>query len=529
MKRIFSLLSKQHVGAKASIILAFFTLLSQILALVRDMTLARMVGVGTNLDIYFSAFRIPDMIYVILSSLVAATVLVPLLHHEEKKGKSYEYVFVQSVMSFVFLMGVVIIGLVYVLLPYIASSAMPGLSIGDTNTYIHVSRILLLSPALLTLSALFASINQKIGAYISFGITGVVYNLGIILGTIFLYPNFGVEGLVMGVVIGCVLHLLSQIIGAKDYLKHLSLFPRKISFAFVKELAVFAFPRSAALFFAQLQMFLLVGFLSYAGIGAVSSFYFAYNLQSVFLSLIGASISVAVFSTLSRSIVLEEYETYQHTLRSGIQTILFLSVPATAISLLLSQNIVDIAYGSRAHTSELSNYIPLLFSIAVASILFQSLGLLFARAHYAARSSRVPLIAQIVPSVLFVVYGLLVQNNLVMGDEVLVAGMIVFALGAIVQFCILAVTLPHRKGASLYNVREISHFILGGIIASGLSYVVNIYISKTFILYSFFAILTKSVCITLLFIAIYSIYLLLVRSEEYLKYIKIFHTKIYNS
>ena len=64
---------------EAAYILALAAFGSQILALVRDRLFASQFGAGETLDIYYAAFRIPDILYVFIASFVATTVLIPFI------------------------------------------------------------------------------------------------------------------------------------------------------------------------------------------------------------------------------------------------------------------------------------------------------------------------------------------------------------------------------------------------------------------------------------------------------------------
>src|ERR1700722_326866 len=80
VKKILNLFGKEIDGLhEAAYLLAAATVASQILALVRDRLLAYYFGAGHTLDLYYSSFRISDMIYATISSMVAASVLVPFL------------------------------------------------------------------------------------------------------------------------------------------------------------------------------------------------------------------------------------------------------------------------------------------------------------------------------------------------------------------------------------------------------------------------------------------------------------------
>src|ERR1019366_10281598 len=62
---------------QAAYLLAGLTLASQILALLRDRTFAHTFGAGQTLDLYYAAFRVPDLVFALVSSLVSAYVLLP--------------------------------------------------------------------------------------------------------------------------------------------------------------------------------------------------------------------------------------------------------------------------------------------------------------------------------------------------------------------------------------------------------------------------------------------------------------------
>src|SRR3989339_2231642 len=78
VNRIITFLNKEFRGVnEAALLLGGFAFLSQILGLIRDRTLAHIVGAGPMLDIYYAAFRIPDFLYISIASLASVTVLMP--------------------------------------------------------------------------------------------------------------------------------------------------------------------------------------------------------------------------------------------------------------------------------------------------------------------------------------------------------------------------------------------------------------------------------------------------------------------
>src|SRR3989344_2712386 len=78
MNRVLRLLSFEVRGVQSAVyVLAVFALLSSLLALFRDRLLAGAFGAGTELDLYYAAFRIPDFLFVALGALVSVYVLIP--------------------------------------------------------------------------------------------------------------------------------------------------------------------------------------------------------------------------------------------------------------------------------------------------------------------------------------------------------------------------------------------------------------------------------------------------------------------
>src|SRR5437773_2179258 len=62
---------------QAEYLLAALTLASQALALLRDRAFAHTFGVSPSLDLYYAAFRVPDLVFALVASLVSAYVLIP--------------------------------------------------------------------------------------------------------------------------------------------------------------------------------------------------------------------------------------------------------------------------------------------------------------------------------------------------------------------------------------------------------------------------------------------------------------------
>lgn len=411
VKRFFKIMGKEISGLhEAAYLLAFFALLSQILALVRDKLLAYHFGAGHILDIYYSAFRIPDLIFVSIASVVSASVLVPFFidrfHNDNDKGKR----FIDSVFSAFFLIIIFVSALTYIFIPDLVKLLLPGFTNDPyLGELIDATRILLLSPIFLGLSNFFSSITQMRKRFLVYALSPVIYNIGIIFGIIFLYPIYGLMGLIWGVVIGAFMHMAIQIpfILSSDIIPSLKL---KIHFNDIKKVVLVSFPRTITLSSNQLASFFLVSLASLMSGGSISIFNLAFNLQSVPMTIIGVSYSSAIFPTLSKFFVENNKEDFLKQMIDSARHIVFWSIPITVLFIVLRAQIVRTIYGAGKFDWPDTRLTAAALAIFIVSAIGQSLILLFVRAYYAEGKTIKPLSINIISAGIIVVLGYLLTK-----------------------------------------------------------------------------------------------------------------------
>src|SRR3989344_4863127 len=143
--RLIAALGREIKGLhEAAYLLAAFAVLSQLLALVRDKILAFMFGASSALVVYYGAFRIPDLLFVSIGSLVSASVLLPYFVERFSSGEDSGKRFLDSIFSIFFIAMTLSCAVVFVLMPQIANVLIPGLAQGQfANDFILSARIML--------------------------------------------------------------------------------------------------------------------------------------------------------------------------------------------------------------------------------------------------------------------------------------------------------------------------------------------------------------------------------------------------
>ncbi len=405
VKKIFNIFNKEITGLhEAAYLLAFFAFLSQLLALVRDRIFAGTFGAGHTLDIYYSSFRIPDFIFVTIGSLVSLSVMVPFIIDKLKNSKDDARDFIRSIFLFFSILIISVSIIAFFLIPYIAPAIFKGL--GSYDELIKMSRILLLSPILLGLSNMFASITQVGKRFLVYALCPLFYNLGIILGVLILYPIFGIYGLALGVVLGAFMHLAIQIPFIIES-GLFTIFPIKINFNLIKKSILISVPRTITLGMTQLSIIALLGIASFMKDGSITVFSFAMNLQNVPLSIIGVSYSIAAFPTLAKCFSCGNREEFLSHIISGARHIIFWSIPVSILFVVLRAQIVRTIYGAGEFSWSSTRLTAATLAIFAISVVAQSLVLLFIRGYYAMGNTKKSLYTSLITGISSIVFSLM--------------------------------------------------------------------------------------------------------------------------
>ncbi len=392
VRRLFERIAAPVRGLhQAAYLLAALTLASQALALLRDRTFAHSFGAGQTLDLYYAAFRVPDLVFALVSSLVSAYVIIPRITGMDRDATRR---LLSESASFLFGLGGAICVVLAVFMPQFLGFLYPDLAASPQQAeFVLLARMLLIQPILLGLSGILGSVTQVHRRFTLFAISPVLYNLGIILGTIFFYPLWGLPGIGVGVIIGAIAYLAVNI----PVVLEAGVMPRlcaptwKLMASVVRD----SVPRSLALGMGSITMLVLTALASRVGTGAISVFTFASNLEAVPLGLIGASYAVAAFPALSEASALERREEFTGILSASARHVILWSLVALGLIVVLRAHLVRVILGTGAFDWNATRLTAALLATLAVSLVAQGLVLLFSRALYAVHQSWRPFIYQV--------------------------------------------------------------------------------------------------------------------------------------
>ncbi|OGI82326.1 hypothetical protein A3E33_00630 [Candidatus Nomurabacteria bacterium RIFCSPHIGHO2_12_FULL_40_77] len=415
MEKILRIFGKESISInQAALFLGFFTLISQILALFRDRSLAHFVGPGQQLDAYYAAFRVPDLIFICVASLAGATVLIPFLAAKmparqlsggdgDKTDEAKKYL--SDIFTVFFIVMISVSILAFLLMPYLVSFIAPGFTPVFQAKLVALSRIMLFSPILMGLSNLFGTVTQFFHKFFIYALSPIFYNIGIIVGVVFLYPIFDIYGLAIGVVFGAFMHFVIQVFASSScgFTPKFSLFPFAVNFKDIKKVAVTSLPRTLGLAFNNIALIFIISFASFLKVGSISVFNFSFNLQSVPLNIIGISYAVAAFPTLAKVVSLGKMDEFKNHLKSAARAIVFWSMPVIFLFIVVRAQIVRVILGSGNFSWDNTRLVAACLAVFSVSILAQGMITLLSRAYYANGDTKTPLIVNFSCSILIII------------------------------------------------------------------------------------------------------------------------------
>lgn len=377
----------------AALLIAFAGVASRFLGFLRDRILASQFGAGDVLDAYYAAFRLPDLVYgfLVLGALSAAFVPIftELVSQEKREeawrltsGVLHTTLFSLGLFSF--------FGIIFA--SYITDFLAPGFSAEKQASVTTLTRIMLLSPLFLSVSAVFGGVLVSFKQFAAYSFAPFFYNVGIIFGAVFLTKYFGPAGLGWGVVLGSFFHMVVQYPSLK-----------RAGFRFqwglwnawkdeqVRRVLKLMIPRSLGMAVNQISLLVMTIFASTLVSGSLASFTLANNIQSVPLGLFGIAFSLAAFPSLSLFAAKKNDKDFFLMFSGTARKILFFVVPLSIFMIIFRAQCVRVILGSgnfdwqdTITTFEVLKFLSL-------SLFAQSLVPLFARAFFALQNTKTPL------------------------------------------------------------------------------------------------------------------------------------------
>ena len=399
-------------GRSAAIVGAAFVA-SRVLGLLREVILGYRFGTSSEYDAYVSAFRVPDLLFLVVMSGAFGAAFIPIFGgYLENNDPERAWRLASAVVTRAAVAIVVLALITFVLAdPIMRHVVAPDLPDDVLPLAVRTMRILLLSPVFLGLGIAAKGILEAQHQFTLPALSPVFYNVAIIIAALLLAPEHGIEGVAVGVVIGALLHLGVQIpglIGTGIRLR--PTFDGAVDG--LAEVGRLLLPRVIGLAAFQLNFVAMTYLASGAGEGRVSALNYAWQMMMLPHGVIALSISTVVFPTMARQYQTGRIDEVQRTFSQALMPMLFLTIPASIGLFELRTALPQAVFQFGAFDANSTALVSPAVAFLALGLLWYAIVELLTRFYYAMKDTRTPVIAGIVIIVINIVLGALLVDSL---------------------------------------------------------------------------------------------------------------------
>ncbi len=379
--------------ARAASIVMIAFVLSRALGLLREMVIGRQFGTSPELDAYLAAFRIPDFLFYLIAGGALGSAFIPVFTtHLAEKKEDEAWRLASAIMNLVALAVTVAALVAAILAPILVRYIIaPGFQPAQHALTVELVRVMMISTVLFAISGLLMAILNSYQHFTLPAFAPVVYNLAIIFGALVLapLPGMGIHGLVVGLVIGAILHLGIQV---PALARHGGAYWPILGLDLpgVREVAQLMGPRVLGLAAIQINFIVNTALASTLQEGSVAALNYAWLLMLLPQGIFAQAVATVAFPTFSEQAARGETAELRHTLSSLLRLILFLTIPASVGLYLLRAPLIQLLLQRGNFTLQstemtawaLQFYAPGLFAHSAVEIV--------TRAFYALHDTRTP-------------------------------------------------------------------------------------------------------------------------------------------
>ena len=520
MGRVRSTVTKinQRLNVKlAATILAGSTLLSSLLGFFRDRLLNSaympsengvLAGYPVGLDAYTAAFMVPDFMFAVLVSGALSVTFIPVFNERWVKGnKQSAWQISSSMINFMALItmaaSVLIIIFADPLMKYLIA---PGLSESGHALAVSMMQVIAVNPFIFAVAAVIASIQQAVGRFMFCALAPMLYNVGIIIGTVWFTGGVnlfgwqifdgGIMGVALGVVLGSFLQLIVSAVGLAglgfDY--NFKIYWRNKGFRKVLSLLP---ARSVDQGMDYVVSLVEVNLASRLADGTVRAYQQALTLHMMPINLIGVAISNAAFPQLTEHLGEGRNDLFQKDLRSLLRIIFWMALPVSVVIFFTRGYVVHFIRNGG------NQLIAGILGCLVVAILFRTIYHMAARAFYARQDTKTPLYISIFSITLNIILAIVLSMVLKMGAYGLAWAQ---STVAVLEVVVLLAVMNHQmpKLFDMTFVRAIFKMMIAGTITGVVCYIAVLIMPFRYHDDSFFSAFPKFVIISLVSFGAYA-------------------------
>lgn len=373
----------------SSLIVIFLFGLGKITGLVRLLLVANTFGTSSEYDAFVAANQLPELFFTLIAGGALAAAFIPVYSQYLTGARDREAArLANTILTLVLLVLGGICLVAAILAPWITSRLLvPGFTPEQQELTAVLMRVILIQTTLFGISGVLSSILNAHQHFALPALAPVALDIGYVFGLFALVPEMGVMGLAWGTVLGGVLHILIQVPALLKY--KIGYHPAlAMHMTGVQEIIHLMGPRIVTLGVIQLADLFIIRLTSQLPEGSTSGYFYGYTFMQFPETLLGTAVAIVVFPTLAELYNSGDIEGLKRTAVNTLRIILFLTIPAAVLMVLLGRPALSLLFAPEAVAVIFA--VLLVFSIRLVS---EAANEIVARLFYARHNTRTPMFA----------------------------------------------------------------------------------------------------------------------------------------
>lgn len=380
----------------SSMSITFLTAVSIGLGIVTQMILARWFGAGTDLDAYYAASSLPNLLTLVLTSSFNI-IFVPIFLAYKENGTAHEGWEVASNfvnLLFITLGSIVLIGILAA--PIVLRFLTPGYEAGTASYALTTTMFRIQWPIILFsgINGVLSGIFYANGRLLRPASAPVVSGAAVLVFTLTLRSQIGIVATAIGSLVGPIIMtiwLLPTLLRNENYKfiidwKHPGL--HQIARLSLPWIASNSLSKGTTVLDTMFSSFLFVGSLTYLS--------YASRLVMLSINLVSTGTTLSIFPRISQSYAQSNPDEFRHYFSTGIRFINLIAFPTTVLLMVLNRPVIRLLFERNNFTAQDTIATSLAVTIYAGTVIALSSGAIVTHAFYARHNTKTPAIISVI-------------------------------------------------------------------------------------------------------------------------------------
>lgn len=399
----------QQIARSTLVVMIAFGV-AKIISLGQTVIIASVFGVGTEWDTFVTANRIPELIFTLIAGGALAHAFIPIFSgYLARDERDEAWRIASHVINTIFTATAIVSIVVFIASPWLVANVVaPGFDSAGRAQTVELMRILLVSTMIFSVSGIVMGILQSHNHFLLPALAPIMFDVGILIGVIFLLKPLGVHGIALGAVLGAAMHFGIQIPGLIRF-KARWIPELGLRDPILWKVIRLMLPRIAGLGVFSINFVVMNNIASRLGVGSVSALDWGWRLMQIPQTLIGTAMGTVIFPTLAALSEVGDQDGKRDAMSGALRFILIASIPSAVGLIFVGRPVISLLERGAFDASASALVYSTLQFFALGLIVHSALEVV-ARSFYADKDTLTPLWAALGGATINLVLSFLLSN-----------------------------------------------------------------------------------------------------------------------